>query len=508
MPASARENDAADENSRLIRCATVSENNIIVEINGRHEGEDISVRFEKEELDVKAKPYCEEHSTFACILVDDSAFKDEKFFGLIKKNIIYYIQRMGPEDKMCLFSGGKEVLNGKEKRFAAEEKVKELNFNTNGENNLFSALEQAHKRLESESYDRKYVIVFSGADTGADISDKSPASVQAPAGQTPETTLSQDGNTKKEEKQAPTLETVSDLYSSRSIPVYAVHYSSAEPSYNKIVRSSGGSRMKNIDEKTFKIDNNEPSPYEAYFKCFLSEINDVTVLKLSKPESDFSIDKLFVSVSEGAKEESVAPDSTAAPSEDSSPGNVPTPPKPTENPVGKEKDKNSSSLVVIIAVAAVLLIAAVIAVVLAVARKNKSENDENSGRAEARPTGAASHIRSGRYAANHGGKAVNARQIALQIKTGGSSEQNIKTRIANSFVFGRSENCDICIDDPRMSGEHFVIENDDGELYVTDLQSRNGTVLNGVRVSGRRRLKNGDKIVAGLTSVVLAISDR
>lgn len=77
-------------------------------------------------------------------------------------------------------------------------------------------------------------------------------------------------------------------------------------------------------------------------------------------------------------------------------------------------------------------------------------------------------------------KTNDAIRIRLRIKTGKTSEQNIETNIVSSLIVGRSDTCDIYIDDTKLSRQHFVIENDNGTFYVMDLQSRNGTMLNGI----------------------------
>ncbi len=99
-------------------------------------------------------------------------------------------------------------------------------------------------------------------------------------------------------------------------------------------------------------------------------------------------------------------------------------------------------------------------------------------------------------------------RVRLRIKTGKSSEQNIETSIVSSLIVGRSDTCDVYIDDTKLSRQHFVIENDNGTFYVTDLQSRNGTMLNGIRVNSRQQLNSGDKILAGLSDIIITIIGR
>ncbi len=105
-------------------------------------------------------------------------------------------------------------------------------------------------------------------------------------------------------------------------------------------------------------------------------------------------------------------------------------------------------------------------------------------------------------------KASGAVKIRLEIKTGNASEQIVETTIISSLIVGRSDICDIYIDDAKLSRQHFAIENDEGILYLIDLQSRNGTMLNGVWVKDKRCLSSGDKILAGLSDIIITILGR
>jgi hypothetical protein len=63
---------------------------------------------------------------------------------------------------------------------------------------------------------------------------------------------------------------------------------------------------------------------------------------------------------------------------------------------------------------------------------------------------------------------------------------------------GRSNKADIIINDKAASRLHAEISNLDGECYIQDLESRNGTQLNGQPVR-EARLGNGDEICIGKT---------
>jgi hypothetical protein len=66
-------------------------------------------------------------------------------------------------------------------------------------------------------------------------------------------------------------------------------------------------------------------------------------------------------------------------------------------------------------------------------------------------------------------------------------------------VIGRLADCSIPINDPSASRRHAQISVENGVVFVDDLDSTNGTKVNGRRVQ-RQRLANGDLITIGTTS--------
>ena len=64
-------------------------------------------------------------------------------------------------------------------------------------------------------------------------------------------------------------------------------------------------------------------------------------------------------------------------------------------------------------------------------------------------------------------------------------------------VLGRKRTVDVVIDDQRVSREHAMIRKEGTSYLLFDLDSANGTVLNGVPVTRPTRLKDGDQIEIG-----------
>ncbi|WP_077370026.1 FHA domain-containing protein [Anaerosalibacter sp. Marseille-P3206] len=69
--------------------------------------------------------------------------------------------------------------------------------------------------------------------------------------------------------------------------------------------------------------------------------------------------------------------------------------------------------------------------------------------------------------------------------------------LEEDITIGRSKNNTITIKDPYISKNHLSIVKDEGDYYLEDLGSANGTYINGDRVMDVVRLKNGDTIRLG-----------
>ncbi len=93
-------------------------------------------------------------------------------------------------------------------------------------------------------------------------------------------------------------------------------------------------------------------------------------------------------------------------------------------------------------------------------------------------------------------------QAAL-IRKGGPRNGERLTVAPPATAVGR-ENAEIRIEDPTLSGRHFVIEEQGHEFFLRDLESTNGTYLNGHLVRSAK-LKAGDEIRAGESAFVFSV---
>ena len=69
------------------------------------------------------------------------------------------------------------------------------------------------------------------------------------------------------------------------------------------------------------------------------------------------------------------------------------------------------------------------------------------------------------------------------------------------LTVGRGDQVDAHIEDKEMSRQHFVISPKSNGYVLQDLKSRNGTLVNGQRISERALVPN-DRIQAGQTNFV------
>lgn len=75
----------------------------------------------------------------------------------------------------------------------------------------------------------------------------------------------------------------------------------------------------------------------------------------------------------------------------------------------------------------------------------------------------------------------------------------------NGAIIGRGKNCDISISDMYLSVEHFQIWYDDGEWFVADMGSKNGTFLNEVRLKKVKPIHDGDELLFGGLRVIFEV---
>jgi pSer/pThr/pTyr-binding forkhead associated (FHA) protein len=93
-------------------------------------------------------------------------------------------------------------------------------------------------------------------------------------------------------------------------------------------------------------------------------------------------------------------------------------------------------------------------------------------------------------------------QLTLQFKDLALKEFELT---GQSMTMGREPDNDIVVENLLVSGYHARIDPAGREYILTDLQSKNGTFVNGERVTSTK-LKDGDQILVGKHTIVFTLS--
>jgi hypothetical protein len=69
--------------------------------------------------------------------------------------------------------------------------------------------------------------------------------------------------------------------------------------------------------------------------------------------------------------------------------------------------------------------------------------------------------------------------------------------VESRVTIGRSNECELSLQDTYLSSRHARLSNDEGDLSIEDLGSTNGTYVNQELVKGRVHLERGDVVQVG-----------
>ena len=96
-------------------------------------------------------------------------------------------------------------------------------------------------------------------------------------------------------------------------------------------------------------------------------------------------------------------------------------------------------------------------------------------------------------------------QMWLTVQGREDTKRTVEIR-GDRFVIGRRPDCDLVLTDRQISGRHAALERRDGRVFLRDLQSTNGTAVNGLRISGIVELMGGEEIRVGETTLVYGVA--
>lgn len=98
--------------------------------------------------------------------------------------------------------------------------------------------------------------------------------------------------------------------------------------------------------------------------------------------------------------------------------------------------------------------------------------------------------------------------VYVLVKSGPLEGHKFVVKSDAPILIGRSEEANILMGyDQYCSRKHAKIYWDDNKCYVQDLESTNGTYVNGEKIQGTVQLNNNDIISLGSTELIVSISD-
>src|SRR5262249_27665281 len=88
-------------------------------------------------------------------------------------------------------------------------------------------------------------------------------------------------------------------------------------------------------------------------------------------------------------------------------------------------------------------------------------------------------------------------KLSLLVLTAGKQEGKVLEIKLPQFLVGRDPQCHLRPASALISKRHCALIQRDGEAFIRDFGSTNGTFVNDERVEGERELKNDDQIKVG-----------
>lgn len=95
-------------------------------------------------------------------------------------------------------------------------------------------------------------------------------------------------------------------------------------------------------------------------------------------------------------------------------------------------------------------------------------------------------------------------QASLRVINGPSAGRVLTLGMGRTLTIGRAPTNDLELQDPAISGEHCRVKPEDGGYVVYDVESTNGTLVNGLPID-RHVLKPGDVISLGQVGITFSV---
>jgi pSer/pThr/pTyr-binding forkhead associated (FHA) protein len=95
--------------------------------------------------------------------------------------------------------------------------------------------------------------------------------------------------------------------------------------------------------------------------------------------------------------------------------------------------------------------------------------------------------------------------VVLKVLEGAKQGAKIAVKKAE-FIIGRSQSCHLSAGSSAISRQHCAILRDENRVTVKDLGSRNGTLINGHKISEETELVSGDELSVGPLKFLVTIT--
>ncbi len=516
--------------------------NVKFELEGKFDEKDIeSVKIDGEAFTVKdAHKASSSDKKLVYYLIDTSTSMSQQALNAIKPSLISYADSLGEDDKLVLMTFGtnvKTVLKGNESKSKIHSAINSIRCNSDGTTFYKALIKALDDSVDKKGYDRKYAIVVSdGADFekgnssqqevideletnrlpvyGLCLSstDKSNADgfgyITRTSGGTLTSFSSSDASSKfksvkKTINNVTIVKAESNIGKSLGtcdIKVKAKKNSSSYIAEDKILADAKNDED-NPEVKDISFDKDSNS-FVIKFSENVEKADNISSFTVKKGKNDLAI----VTAKYSSKDCTVKlnmNDKVYSGKYTFEFRNI-TDASDNKNPLKNksiEKDVDAFNIIykiLIIVGFALIPIAFLVALYLILMnikkKKNVTKIKDIFVQQEEVIESEQVHIEQAQ-----GGK-----KLRIHIQSGDGTVHNVSYNMYNSMIVGRSDMCDLTVQDPVLSRQHFVVEEVENGLAICDLETTNGTFVNGVQIKSKTFLDSEATISAGNSIIRIA----